>query len=345
MLHSGHKNKKMDEIKKIIVIGASAGGFNALAQLLIGLPADNNIAVFIVLHLSKNSSGEIIINHLKQKTSLVCRVPSDRDPIKGGCLYLAPPDHHMMIKDGIIRIHNGPQENRWRPSIDVLFRSAAASYDSHVIGIILSGLMDDGTSGMLAIKRSGGVCIVQEPSEALYPDMPNSVLNQVEVDYQVSIADMGYIIKDNLTKPPSHIKQIPRDVKIEAEITERMISGIDQLEQIGKQSEFMCPDCGGGLWKIAHDGTQRYRCYTGHVYTENILNEKLSEDIEESLWISIRIMEEKRNLLNIMACHEKEEGHEAQSIETKKRSEETNVHIGRLKTILYTMDKRESATI
>ncbi|MDF2431510.1 MAG: two-component system, chemotaxis family, protein-glutamate methylesterase/glutaminase [Mucilaginibacter sp.] len=335
----------MDELKKIIVIGASAGGFDAIAQLISILPAGEGLAVFIVLHLSKNSNGNVIIQHIQQRTSLTCRVPEDREPILSGHLYLAPPDHHMMVKQGSIRIHTGPKENRWRPSIDVLFRSAAVAYDSHVIGIVLTGLMDDGTSGMSAIKRSGGICIVQEPSEALYPDMPTSVLNIVEVDYQVPIADMGYIIADNLSKPAKEFLPIPREVKIEAEITESMVSSIDRLKEIGKKSDFSCPDCGGILWKLNHDGTHRYRCYTGHAYTESVLNETQSKGLEESLWVSIRMLEERRNLLKLMSQHENEAGHAAQSIETQKRAEEAVVHIERLKLMLYSMDKNGGATV
>jgi len=276
---------------------------------------------------------------------LVCCLAADGLRILSWHLYLAPPDHHLMIKQGFIRVHNGPRENRWRPSIDVLFRSAAASYDSHVIGIILSGLMDDGTSGMSAIKRSGGICIVQEPDEAQFPDMPNSVLNNVDVDFRVPLSDMGYIIADILSKPFTSMLPIPEDVKIEADITEKMVSNIEQLQQIGSRSNFSCPDCGGGLWKISNDGVHRYRCYTGHVYTEKILNEKQSEGLEESLWVSIRMLEERRNLLNIVAAHEMEAGQEAAAMESKKRSEEADIHIERLKAILHAMDNANRATI
>lgn len=324
----------MSGVKKIIVIGASAGGFDAVTELISAFPADMEAAVFVVLHLSKTSAGKIILQHLQKYSAFTCTMPANNEAIKCGHLYLAPPDCHMMIKKDSIVIHNGPQENRWRPSIDVLFRSAAASYGSHTIGIILTGMLDDGTSGMSAIKRSGGICIVQEPREALFPDMPASVLNEVEVDYRVPIADMAYIIKDDLAKPEAPMLPIPADVKLEAEITERMASGMDDLKKLGEHSDFSCPDCGGGLWKISKDGTHRYRCFTGHVYTEKILSEKQKEELEESIWVSIRILEERKNLLGIMAQHEEVAGHVKQSAETKKRSEEVKIHIKRLKSIL-----------
>ena len=335
----------MSELKKIIVIGASAGGYQAIADLVGKLPVDPDVAVFAVLHMSKDSSGSVVLHHLQQRSTLICEIAKDGAPILGGHLYLAPPDHHLMIKEGCTRVHNGPRENRWRPSIDVLFRSAAAHYGSRVIGIILSGLLDDGTSGMSAIKRSGGLCIVQEPSEAIYPDMPTSVLNAVDVDYQVPLADMSYVIADQLSKASPPMLTVPEDVKIEAEITEKLVSSIDQLQQIGTNSNFTCPDCGGGLWKIKQDGVHRYRCYTGHSYNENVLSEKQSEGFEKSLWVSIRMLEEHKNFLRVMAAHEKEAGHLAASQETARREAEAGVHIERLKSVLYAMDKPASATI
>jgi two-component system chemotaxis response regulator CheB len=335
----------MNILKKIIVIGASAGGYQPIADLVKSLPVDPDVAVFVVLHMSKSSSASVVLHHLQQRTTLNCRVAEDGELIQGGHLYLAPADHHLMVKNGFIRVHNGPRENRWRPSIDVLFRSAAANYDSHVIGIILSGLLDDGTSGMSAIKRSGGLCIVQEPEEAVYPDMPNSVLSIVDVDYRVPLSDMGYIITDNLSKQSTAMLPIPDDVRVEAEITEKMISSIDDLQKIGTHSNFSCPDCGGGLWKINNDGVHRYRCYTGHVYTERVLSQMQSEELEASLWVSIRIMEERRNFLNIIAGHEMEAGHKAASLETKNRALEVEIHIKRLKSVLKGVDTPASATI
>lgn len=187
-------------MKNIIVIGASAGGFEAVSKLLSKIPSDLPVAIFIVVHLSKDSSTTVLIKYLKNHTSYKCRVPDDEEKIIAGTVYLAPPDLHLFIKSDTIRLLNETPENRWRPSIDVLFRSAAAAYGSSVIGIVLSGMMDDGTSGMSVIKHYGGTCLVQEPSEAEFPEMPLSVLNHVKVDHQVHIADMGHILYDIISK-------------------------------------------------------------------------------------------------------------------------------------------------
>lgn len=221
----------MNDIKNVILIGASAGGFNAIIQLVKKIPANIPAAIFVIMHLGKQSMPEVIVQQLEKVTRFTCSIPTNGIKIKAGHLYLAPKDSHMLVTRGVIHITKGPHENRWRPSIDVLFRSAAAAYDSKVIGIVLSGMMDDGTSGMSAIKRSGGICIVQEPLEAEFPDMPRNVLNKVDVDYQVSVNDMGYILDDLSAKPEGPAHAIPEDIQLEGRIAQRMISTVNELKK------------------------------------------------------------------------------------------------------------------
>ncbi|MEJ6981795.1 chemotaxis protein CheB [Pedobacter sp. P351] len=330
----------MPEITKIVVVGASAGGLKAVAELISKFPKNNNISVFIVLHVSKNSIGPVIVTHIQKHTSLICEIPSNGDLIKPGHIYIAPPDHHMIIKRDEICIHNGARENRWRPSIDVLFRSAAVAYGSKVIGIVLTGLMDDGTSGMGAIKRSGGVCIVQEPEEAEFSDMPANVLNNVDVNYRVSISEMGYILEDLFSKPSGPEIRVPRELEIEAEITEKLSSKIQDLEKIGEQTLFSCPECGGGLWKIKGDTVVRYRCHTGHVYTLQTLLQAQAEGIEKAIWVAIRMLEERRNLLLISSAYNSNSPDDSAE-DIKSRTEDVNNHIERLKTVLQFMRVNE----
>jgi two-component system chemotaxis response regulator CheB len=324
------------EVKNIVVVGASAGGIRAVNQLISNLPEDLPVALFIVIHMSKHSQADVIINGLQKLTSYECSVADNDAVIKAGHIYVAPADEHLIIKKDKLRLVYGAHENRWRPSIDVLFRSAAAAYGSAVTGVILSGLLDDGTSGMLAIKRSGGVCIVQEPSEAEYDDMPLSVINNVEVDHRVLIEDMGYIIADIVSRPNADVP-IPEDVKLEAEITERLVSSIGNVAKLGTYSSVTCPDCGGGLWEIDDNGHKRYRCHTGHVYTAASLLEKQGEEMEESVWISIRMLEERRNLLTNMAASDKVSPPLVAGYQD--RAEELKIHIERLKAFLQSLSK------
>jgi two-component system chemotaxis response regulator CheB len=328
------------EVKYIIVIGSSAGGISAISKLIGKLSPNLPVAIFVVVHMSRKSQAEIIRNQFQRCSSYECLVATEGEPINAGKIYIAPADRHLFVKPGVVHLTNGPHENRWRPSIDVLFRSAAAAYGSQAIGIILSGLMDDGTSGMSAIKRSGGICIVQEPAEAEFDDMPVNVLNNVEVDYRVLIDDIGYIIDDIIAKPAQNKQPIPEDVKMEAAITERMTSTIDEMEKIASHSNFTCPDCGGGLWKINAENFSRYRCHTGHVYTENALIEKQTEALEESIWVSIRMLEERRNLfLNIAGRG----GHQGPDHEPaaayRQRAGQLAIHIERLKALLVSISQ------
>jgi two-component system chemotaxis response regulator CheB len=335
----------MGPVKSIVVIGASAGGLKAITKLVSGIRLHPDVAILIVLHLSKNSSAQILVNHLQRFAVYQCSAPNDGEALKGGHLYVARPDYHLFVKNGLIRVNKGPHENRWRPSIDVLFRSAAVAYDGKAIGIVLTGLLDDGTAGMSAIKRCGGVCIVQEPSEAEFVDMPVSVINNVEVDYRVSIADMGYILEDIYSKEPVKETKIPDEIRRESEITENIVSKIEELEKIGAHSNFTCPDCGGGLWAIKNDPTNRYRCFTGHVYTERLLLEKQGELLEESLWVSIRILEEREELLTTTATHQRVLGNYQARDEKLKMAKEVRTHIDRLKKFAVEIGNEDAKSL
>jgi two-component system chemotaxis response regulator CheB len=186
-----HMIPENTEVKNIITIGASAGGLEAVMRLFQTIDRKLDAAIFLVIHLSPESKSDVIIKILEKHSVFKCTIPRDNQEIENQTVYLAPTDRHLLLERGYIRITKGAAENRYRHSIDVLFRSAAASYNACVIGIILTGLLDDGTSGMSAIKRSGGKCIVQSPKEAAFDGMPNSVMQNIEVDYSVPIAEMG----------------------------------------------------------------------------------------------------------------------------------------------------------
>lgn len=320
--------------KNIITIGTSAGGIAAVSRLVSTFNLDLDAAVFIVIHVSRMSMTEVILNTIQKNTILKCVIPEDQEQIENRTIYLAPADHHMLIEKGTICVTKGAYENHWRPSIDVLFRSAAASYNACVTGIILTGLLDDGTSGMFAIKRSGGMCIVQEPSEADFPDMPNSVLHQMEVDYQLSIDEMGYILADLFSRGSCIEKEVPADVKLEAQIAKRMTSNLDDNLKLGEPTSLTCPDCGGVLVEVIHDIIPRYRCYTGHTFTAKILEQEQLNGIEDSLWVAIRMLEERKNLLLNMGKYENRLNNSQSDSIKQKRAEEIQLHVDRLKGVL-----------
>jgi two-component system, chemotaxis family, protein-glutamate methylesterase/glutaminase len=326
----------MEEPNFIIVVGTSSGGMNALIELVSQFNKEIEAAVFIVMHLSRNSISDFLVHRLQPHTMLKCEVAKDGALIERGRIYVAAPNQHLLVKMNMIILGRGPEENRWRPSIDVLFRSAAAAYSTRAIGIILTGSLDDGTTGMLAIKRSGGICIVQDPNEAEYPDMPLSVLNSMEVDYSVSLSKMGEIIFETTQGEPEQIAA-PSDIIIESDIAERVVVDYDNVRKIGEKSIYACPDCGGGLWAINKETgkSDRYRCHIGHSYSEDDLAIKQSQILESTLWTALRIMEERRNLLKKMEDDNLKKGLSKMALNYQEKGRDIQFHVDKMKEILY----------
>ncbi len=217
----------------IIVIGASAGGVETLMQLVHVLPANLPASVFIVLHIPAHSPS-MLPQILGRAGVLTTSQPVDYQKIEARHIYVAPPDHHLLIEQGYMRVVRGPRENRHRPAIDPLFRSAAVAYGSQVIGVVLTGSLDDGTAGLLAIKQRGGIAVVQNPEEAMYPDMPKSALAHVTVDYCSSIADMGPLL-GRLARVPAvqeQILPISEDVEREVRIAAMETNPLNEHEQV-----------------------------------------------------------------------------------------------------------------
>ena len=333
----------MNNPKFVIVVGASAGGLNALSEFAGQLKPGMDAAVFIVMHLSRTSITDFLMHRLQPLTQLKCEIASEGASIQKDHIYIASPNLHLLVKKGNIILGRGPEENRWRPSIDVLFRSAAAAYSTRVIGVILTGLLNDGTTGMLAIKRSGGTCIVQDPNEAEYPDMPLSVLNNMEVNYCINLADMGEVIA-GITETTPEEKPAPNDVVIESQIAERVVVDYENVMQLGEKSIYACPDCGGGLWQINKDGQgqgkdDRYRCHIGHSYSEKDLVIKQGEIFESTLWTALRIMEERKILLKKMQDDNTKRGFSKFAKDYKEKVDDLQKHVDKLKEVLFASQK------
>jgi two-component system chemotaxis response regulator CheB len=327
--------RAIDEPKFIVVIGTSAGGIKALEELVMQLTPDMDAAFFIVLHLSRKGIGKYLFQRLQDNTNLVCRLGKNGEPIKKGHIYLAPPDEHLLVSREKVIVGKGAPENRWRPSINNLFRSAAATFSSRTIGIILTGLLDDGASGMSNIKRVGGVTIVQDPNEADYPDMPLSVLENIEVDHIESLSKMGRLLAEIIrTTEPKEI-EVPHDIKMENVIDQRISTRIDDLSQFEK-TDINCPDCGGGLYITQKEHPTHYRCHVGHSYTDRELLIRMSEVLENTFWTSLRMMEERRTMLQKLAKKDQDRGYGSSASRHLERAREMEGHIENLKRILFT---------
>jgi two-component system chemotaxis response regulator CheB len=320
---------------RVVVIGASAGGLPALSRLVAQLPPDFPAAIFIVQHMAANASGNQLLEALRLSGKLPCTRARSGQRFKRSHIYLAAPDHHLLVKKGgTVLVTKGARENRSRPGIDPLFRSAAVAYGANVVGVLLSGSLNDGTSGMVAIKRCGGTCVVQEPTDASYPEMPQAAIANADIDHVVPVAEMGVLLSRLVTSPVGRGVAIPDDILIEARIAERVLSDLQAVDALGKQVPFNCPDCGGVLWEM-DKGDTRYRCHTGHAFTVPVLLAEQTAKIEETLWIALRMFEERRNLYVTMASH----GQGAGIRRSAARAEDSMVHIRRIRAMLKHNDR------
>lgn len=292
----------------IVVVGASTGGVEALRQLVAALPSGFPAAVLIVMHIGQHDS--ILPAILARTSVLPVRQARDGDLVEAGRVLVAPPDFHLTLTgqgvDCRVVLARTAKENYTRPAIDPLFRSAAAAFGRRAIGIILTGSLDDGTAGLAAIKACGGLAIVQDPDEALAPEMPASAIENVDVDQVLPLsaipAALLKMIETKLQCEPT--APAPEDVPDWVALENRFaIEGVNMgsLDRLAKPSTYTCPECNGTLWELHDLRPRRFRCHTGHAYTERSLVSFQSELVENSVWFAMRALQEKHMLLVRMA--------------------------------------------
>ncbi len=319
----------------LVVIGASAGGYAALKDVVVQLDKTVDAAYMIVMHLIGATTGGYLAQYLQKHTLLECSTGKENEKISKGHIYVAPLNQHMLVKNSRIILGNGPVENRWRPSIDALFRSGAVDYGEKTIGIILTGMLDDGTAGLIAVKKCGGTTMVQSPNEAEYPDMPLSALSLITPDYTIPIAEMGETISRIIATKVILDIPVPPEVTAEAELSERVSTSIEATERLGEQSVYSYPACGGSLWEINEGKLHRYRCHVGHSFYDDELMLQKTKNLESTLWVAMRIMEERTNLLTKLANEEKDRGLLRISELKFDKIKEMKEHVDRLKEILF----------
>jgi two-component system, chemotaxis family, protein-glutamate methylesterase/glutaminase len=302
--------------RDIVVIGASAGGVETLSNLVAQLPENFPAAVFIVMHIPAEYPSQLP-QILSRKSKLPIVHPSNGEAIQKGYIYVAPTDHHLLIEREQVRISRGPRENNFRPSIDVLFRSAAWCCGARVTGVILTGVLDDGAAGLFAVKSRGGKAVVQNPNDALYPDMPRNALKIVEVDYCVPIKEMGDLLEDMVNEPVEE-KDYPSTKNMELEVKIALEDNAYEsgVMDLGELTSYTCPECHGALAQIKEGKLTRFRCHTGHAFSLNTLLVQVTKSIDRSLWDTARTIEESQLLLAHIAGHlqEAEENESAEIV-------------------------------
>jgi two-component system chemotaxis response regulator CheB len=286
--------------RDVIVIGGSAGATAPLKQILGGLPADLPAAVFIVLHIPSHGIG-ILSTVAAAAGKLPVRQAEDGMTIEHGNIYLAAPDRHLLVFENRIVLGRGPRENMVRPAIDPLFRSAALHYGPRVIGVVLSGLLSDGAAGLIAIKRCGGLALIQDPRDAIADEMPLRALEATTADLCAPGARIGDVLSDLVQEAPGARLPIPPEIRLEVEIAAGERIGNESLTGIADPAALTCPSCGGVLSKVKEHYPLRFRCQVGHAFTADVLAKEQEGRVDEALRVALRIIEERAELVHRMA--------------------------------------------
>ena len=294
-------------MRDAIVVGASAGGIRALRNLLRTVPPDLPAAIVAVVHIPATSES-VLPYVLGSAGPLPAKAAEDGEPLAPGTVYVAPPDRHLLVQRGRLRLTRGPRENRVRPSVDALFRSAAIDLGPRVIGVVLSGMLDDGTAGLWAVKDRGGVAVVQKPDDAEFPDMPRNALTHVQVDHVLPVAEIGPKLATLAAEETPAPTAVPPSMAAEAAIELNGNPLQHGVLELGKPSPNSCPECHGSLVEIREGSIVRYRCHTGHAYSLPTLLAETEIAIEKSLWNTVRALEERSFLLRTMERRAREAG-------------------------------------
>ena len=298
------------QLRDIVVIGGSAGSLEALLTIVARLPSDFPASIFVVMHVPADHPS-LLAGLLEKSGYLPAVSPVDLQPIERSQIYVARPDHHLQIQDGMIRVLRGPRENRHRPAIDPLFRTAARAYGQRVVGVILSGMLDDGSAGLYAVKQRGGIAIVQDPKDTAWPEMPSRAIAYAAPPYVLNARDIAPQLVElvNGNEPPmarnskskksngkNGNKHKAGGSSIGSSGGERATGNMEVAypdESMGTPSVFACPECHGVLWELKDGKMVHFRCRVGHSYGAESLASELSMASESALWAAVRALEEK----------------------------------------------------
>lgn len=315
---------------RLVVIGASAGGVGALLELASTLPAGFPAPVCVVQHVGANPS--ILPELLSARGPHPAVHARDRQLLTPGVIHVAPPDQHLLVEGRFLRLVRGPRENHTRPAIDPLFRSAALAWGPFAIGVVLSGTMDDGSAGLVAIKRRGGVAIVQDPAGAEEPSMPQSALDRLDVDFCVPVEELGELLARLAGRaPPAEVAAsdaLQREVAIN-----RGEDLLENLDAIAEPAGLACPDCGGGLWEVKDSPQLRYRCHTGHAFSARTLERAQAEAGEVALRGSVRALQERAMLLRRMVSVAQATGDTAQAEAARREADQLQEQVRELRKL------------
>jgi two-component system, chemotaxis family, protein-glutamate methylesterase/glutaminase len=310
---------------EVVVVGASAGGVEALTRFVRALPADFDTPILVVLHVP-STWPSLLPDILNRAGPLPATHAVDGEILLGGRIYVAPPDCHLQVTGNHIELTKSARENGHRPAIDPLFRTAAAAYDGATAGVILSGTLDDGTVGLSQIKLKHGATLVQDPEDAIYPAMPVNAIDFVEPDY---VLPVEALVETLVRLTATGTGRAGKEVTVEPAPDPSL-----EDAQAGEVAPFSCPDCGGTLWETVTDGVPSYRCRVGHAFTANTLAARHSDTVERAFWTAYRALEEQAAMSRRLARRLADRGRHESAERFSRRAEVSARHARELKTLL-----------
>jgi two-component system, chemotaxis family, protein-glutamate methylesterase/glutaminase len=295
--------------RDVIALGASAGGHRALRRLVAALPAGFPAALLVTVHLPA-SRPSVLPEFLGNAGALPARFAEDRELVRPGRIYIAPPDLHMLAADGRLLLRHGPYENRMRPAIDPLFRSVAVAFGGRSIGVLLTGLLSDGVGGLLALQRCGGITVVQSPIDAEFPDLPRNALEDLAPDHVARLDEMSALLARLVKAPAGPSPEPPPELLLEVAMSAQAVLDPEAPGNLGARSLFTCPECHGPLWEIRDGTLARYRCHVGHGFAMEELVEAQAGELDRALSSALRALQERVELLRRLAAEARRRGHE-----------------------------------
>ncbi len=294
--------------RDIVAIGTSAGGVEALVFLASNLKRDLPASILLTIHLPMDARSALD-EVLARAGPLPAAFAKDGDVLAKSHIYIAPPDRHLIVDGDRLALGGGPRENNARPAIDPMLRSAAVCCGSRTVGVVLTGTLGDGASGLWTIHQAGGITVVQDPKNAAFAEMPLAALNRAKPDHVVRLKEMPDLLMSLVHQPASEAKALPRSVRYEVEIARTGQSDMDHMDEFGRRSVLACPDCGGVMWEIDEGDLSRFRCHVGHTYTAEVMSLALDESMRRALASAVRALEERAALARKLYQQAKNSGH------------------------------------
>lgn len=306
--------------RDIVTVAASAGGLEPLRTLLAALPADLPAAVLVVLHIPA-TGGRALPRILDRSGALRAAAAVDGEPLRPGRVYVAPPDVHLLVLDGLVRTSRGPRQNGVRPSADPLFRSAALYGGPRTIGVVLSGTLDDGALGAATVEQQGGCVIVQDPDEAAYESMPRCALATTQ---RPAVRPAGKIaaLITWLTSEPVEIPAEEPPADLDTEIRTLLADDLQISPPPRDYSGFTCPECRGPLYHAREHAADSYDCLAGHRWSPESLLEEQTTTVERAMWLAIRSLDERSRLTDRLAESARIRGYPISAARFRAASEE-----------------------